>query len=123
MTQDKKVDGSELNERRAARFGYVGIFAHRDSRHEAYDDAMHMVNGNYAHNDRLSAITALMLVINTNALILAEQREVINELRELARATQAYCEQDSRSSARRAAMIQGAKDAIINAQDVFGAEE
>ncbi len=52
-----------------------------------------------------------------------EQQEVVNELRELARATEAYCIQDSRSSARRAAMIQGAKDALINAQEAFGDEE
>ena len=70
----------------------------------------------------MHALTALMLAVNTNALIAAQQREVINELRELARATQSYCEQDSNSSRRRVAMIQGAKDALINAQDVFGDE-
>lgn len=38
--------------------------------------------------------------------------EVLRQLEELARATKAYCEQDSRSERRRQAMIQGANEAI-----------
>ncbi len=119
----KKIDGSELNEGRATRFGYMGLFAHRDSLREAMDDAMSMIEGSYPKGERGAAMTALMITINTYALLMAEQRVVVNELRELARATEAYCIQDSRSSARRAAMIQEAGDALVNAQDVFGDED
>ena len=118
----KKVDGSSFNEERSKQFGYVGLFSHRDSIQEAHDDALSMIENAVPKEVQAHALTAVMLVQNTNALIMGEQRDVINELRELARATEAYCIQDSRSSARRAAMIQGCKDALINAQDVFGDE-
>ncbi len=117
-----KVDGSEINEKRAVRFGYMGLFSHRDTLQEAHDSALSMIEGAIPKAAQPHAITAVMLVQNTYALIRAEQHEVINELRELARATEAYCIQDSRSSRRRADMIQGCKDALINAQDVFGDE-
>lgn len=119
----KKVDGSELNGKRSRRFGYVGLFAHRDSIQEAHDGALSMIEGAIPKDVQAHALTAMMIVQNTYALILGEQREVINELRELARATRAYCVQDSRSSRRRAVMIKETEDALINAQDVFGDED
>ena len=51
-----------------------------------------------------------------------EQTDSVNELRELARATHAYCEQDSRSARRRGTMMHSALDAIYNAQKAFGDE-
>ncbi len=49
--------------------------------------------------------------------------EVIRQLEELARATKAYCEQDSRSERRRQAMIKGADEAIAAAQPYLREED
>ncbi len=51
-----------------------------------------------------------------------EQKDSVNELRELARAIKAFIEQDSRSYRRQNEMMNGANWAIDNAQEAFGDE-
>ena len=58
-----------------------------------------------------------------NVAMTLEERNSINELREMVRAAVAYCQVDSRSDRRRKAMIQGGMVALVNAQDAFGDEQ
>ncbi len=110
---------------KAAQFGYMGLFDHRDTLQEALDNATNMISA--MHEDGAPAMVALMVFVNTNALMLAKQGQqkdaVVGELRELARATLAYCEQGSRSIRRRAAMIKGAHEALDHAEKEFGPED
>ncbi len=105
---------------KALRFGYSGIFSHRKDLQEAYDAGMDIVNKSGA--DKAMVCTAMMLVLNTTALIRAQQTEVVDELRELARATQAYIEQGSQSQRRADTMLAGAKIALARAEKHFGPE-
>lgn len=118
MTQEIVL--TEELAKNAERFGYMGLFAHRASEREAYRDAVAMIE---ALEDKAGAFTALMILVNTSALVRAQQGEVVAELRELARATKAYCEQDSRSDRRRRAVISGANLALEHATEQFGPEE
>ncbi len=51
-----------------------------------------------------------------------EQEGVVQELRELARATHAYMVDDSRSLRRRQAMLEASTEALQHADKVFGLE-
>ncbi len=51
-----------------------------------------------------------------------DQKDSVNELRELARAIQAFIDQDSRSFRRQTEIRNGASWALSNAQDAFGDE-
>lgn len=109
----------------ATQYGYMGIFSHRDTMQQALDDATNMISA--MQDDRAAAMTALMIFVNTNALAQAQRdlakNDVVGELRELARATLAYCEQDSRSERRRREMIRGAQEALVHAVKEFGPED
>lgn len=116
----KDVELTEELAKVAVRFGYIGLFSHRSSLQKAIDGSMAMIE---TMEEKALAMTAMAIVLNTTALIRAQQLGVVNELRELARATTAYCVEDSRSGRRRDAMISGAEEALRNAEEVFGPEE
>ncbi len=108
----------ELAEK-AAQFGYIGLFAHRETLQKAYDASMAIIE---ACDDKAAACTALMICMNTGALLKARQVDTIDELRELARATVAFIEQGSNSDRRRQALVEGARTALIHAEEQFGPE-
>jgi len=114
-------DPSEAQQRLAQRFGYSGLFSHRTTLQEAHNDALSMIEGAYSLTP-WHARTALQLTINTNALLMAQRIKVVDELRELARATQAFVIDGSKSERRRRAMLDGVESALKHAQETFGDE-
>ena len=119
MSQElPEVISVELS-KKAARFGYMGLFAHRVTLQKAYDASMDIINN---MEEKAAACTAMMIVLNTGALRKAQQADVIDELRELARATKAYIADGSRSQRRADAILTGAIDALDHAEEQFGPE-
>ncbi len=106
-------------EQEATRFGYLGLFSHRETMGGAYNYAMGIVK---AIPDSAAAhvITAIQVMVNTYALNQAKQRRVIAELEEMARASLSYCQDGSRSDRRRMRMIEGAQSAIEAAKPYIG---
>lgn len=118
----EEIELTDKLARCAAKFGYIGLFAHRKTLQKATNDAVTMIES-IDGRERGIAMTAMMIVLNTTAITRAQQLEVVNELRELARATKAYCIEDSRSMRRQDAMITGAEAALEHAEEVFGPED
>ncbi len=103
----------------AIRFGYIPLIAYRDTRDEALHELITRIE---TYDDKVATKIALSVALNTIALERAHEACIVTELRELARATEAYCLQDSRSERRRQAMISGCKLALTHAQNTFGDE-
>ncbi len=98
----------------AAQYGYIGLIAHRDTMNDAYGYALEVAET--LEDGKGPALIAVHILLNTHAIQWAKAVRVIEELEELARATTAYLEQDSRSERRKQAMLDGATQAIANAR-------
>lgn len=120
MSRELPVTIPEELAKKAVRFGYLGVFSHRKTLQDAYNAAMDIINN---MDEKAAACTAMMLVMNTNALGKAQQVDVVDELREMARATKAYIEDGSRSQRRADALLEGARTALEHAEEQFGPEE
>ncbi len=104
MSHDKEL------EKEAMRFGYIALFACRDTLNDAYQYGVSVAEA--CGDSKAHVITAIQVLVNTYALSQARQHRVMKELEEMARATLSYCQDGSKSDRRRMRMIEGAQSAI-----------
>ena len=97
-------------EKEAIRFGYIAMFACRDTLNDAYQYGISVAES--CGDSKAHVVTAIQVLVNTYALRQAEQRRVMVELEEMARAALSYCQDGSKSDRRRMRMIEGAQSAI-----------
>ena len=82
-----KLTDEELK-KKAARYGYVGLFAHRDTIQEAYNYAVSSTL-NMCDVDKVAATVAIQVLQNTHAILKAQQESDSDKFRRILQA--AYC--------------------------------
>ena len=81
------MTSSELQEK-AAKFGYHGLFGHRETLQEAYDYAMQLID-TIPPEDRIAVMTGLHVLMNTIAIERAKEKPLPEQIRNFLQ--KAYC--------------------------------